>query len=83
MGPDDQLPPPTASEQSMKHAAADFRRHLPDLNTPRFITAHAQNAHEYAGSFKETQSPPWLYRLTKAWEELYTEPYKGVTNDGV
>ena len=63
-------------------AMAQFRRYLPDLNTPRFETAKKQDAYEYAATFKETHVPPWLYDLTKAWEKLYEEPFKGVTADG-
>lgn len=31
---------------------------------------------------QDNRRPPWLYDLTKVWEKLLTEPYKGVTNDG-
>ena len=31
---------------------------------------------------QDNRAPPWLYDLTKVWEKLLEEPYKGVTNDG-
>ncbi|KAF2403419.1 hypothetical protein EJ06DRAFT_504510 [Trichodelitschia bisporula] len=59
-----------------------FRAHLPDLNSPRFVTAREQSPYEYAAYFRANQRPPWLFALTQAWEELYTEPFKGITTDG-
>ncbi|TVY86998.1 hypothetical protein LAWI1_G006529 [Lachnellula willkommii] len=64
-------------------AAAPFRQYLPDLNTPRFQTGKDQDAYQYAEIFQKTQFPPWIYGLTKAWEKLLEEPYKGVTTDGL
>ncbi|TVY26825.1 hypothetical protein LHYA1_G004816 [Lachnellula hyalina] len=61
---------------------AAFRQYLPDLNTPRFQTAKDQDAYQYVEHFQKTKSPPWIYGLTKAWEKLLEEPYKGVTTDG-
>ncbi|OCL03721.1 hypothetical protein AOQ84DRAFT_325487 [Glonium stellatum] len=63
-------------------AEAGFRQHLPDLSSPRFTTAKQQDAYSYADAFNTKQNPPWLYSLTKAWQKLYEEPYKGVTSDG-
>jgi hypothetical protein len=31
---------------------------------------------------QDNRAPPWLYDLTKVWETLLDEPYKGITNDG-
>jgi hypothetical protein len=31
---------------------------------------------------QDNRAPPWLYDLTKVWEKLLAEPYKGVSNDG-
>jgi hypothetical protein len=31
---------------------------------------------------QDNRAPPWLHDLTKVWERLLAEPYKGVTNDG-
>jgi hypothetical protein len=59
-----------------------FRQYLPDLNSPRFQAAKDQEAYEYAETFQRNQVPPWLFNLTKAWEKLLEEPYKGVTADG-
>ena len=61
---------------------AVFRRYLPDLNQPRFITARDQDAYSYAATFNSKRLPPWLYDLTQTWQKLYEEPYKGVTTDG-
>lgn len=66
----------------LEKASAAFRKHLPDLNTPRFQEAKQQDAYSYAEAFQKNHVPPWLYNLTKAWEKLYEEPYKGVTSDG-
>lgn len=63
-------------------ASASFRQHLPDLSSPRFTTAKKQDAYSYADAFNAKQNPLWLYNLTRAWQRLYEEPYKGVTADG-
>lgn len=31
---------------------------------------------------QDNRAPPWLHDLTKVWEKLLEEPYKGLTNDG-
>lgn len=31
---------------------------------------------------QDNRRPPWLHDLTKVWEKLLDEPYKGVSNDG-
>lgn len=66
----------------LEKASAAFRQHLPDLNTPRFQEAKKQDAYSYSEAFQKNRVPPWLYDLTKAWEKLYAEPYKGITTDG-
>jgi len=68
------------------HAQTDtnsFRKHTPDLSLPRFQTAKVQNAYEYAHTFNSKQQPPWLYKLTQAWQQLYEQPYRGVSTDGM
>jgi hypothetical protein len=60
----------------------DFRRHLPDLNLPRFTTMKGQHATDYADAFKSTGQPPWLHGLYVHWRKLFEEPYHGITNDG-
>ncbi|KAH8599292.1 hypothetical protein B0O99DRAFT_565672 [Bisporella sp. PMI_857] len=70
------------SANDFQKAVAGFRKHLPDLNTPRFQIAKNQNAYEYAEAFQKTHVPPWLYALTQAWEELLKDPYVGVTTNG-
>jgi hypothetical protein len=71
-----------ARKSSFDQASAGFRAHLPDLSSLRFTTAAKQNIYEYAKCMQDNRAPPWLYDLTKIWEKLYEEPYKGVTNDG-
>ena len=63
--------------------ASAFRQHLPDLTSPRFTTSAQQSPYEYSGAFQKTGHPPWLYKLTKAWEQLLEEPFQGVTTDGM
>jgi hypothetical protein len=63
-------------------ASEEFRQHLPDLSTPRFTKAKEQNAYEYSKTFQTEKIPPWLFRLTQVWQNLYREPFKGITNDG-
>jgi hypothetical protein len=63
--------------------ASAFRQHLPDLTSPRFTISAQQSPYEYSEAFQKTQHPPWLYRLTKAWEDLLEEPFTGVTSDGI
>jgi hypothetical protein len=61
-----------------------YRRFLPDLNTPRFQTMKAQDAHEYAHDFIVTKNePPWIYALYRHWRTLFEQPFKGVTSDGM
>ncbi|PPJ52116.1 hypothetical protein CBER1_10400 [Cercospora berteroae] len=62
--------------------ASAFRQHLPDLTSPRFTTSAQQSPYEYSEAFQKTGHPPWLYKLTKAWEQLLKEPFQGVTADG-
>lgn len=71
-----------ARRNSFEEASVAFRRHLHDLSTPRFTTAAKQNVYEYAKDMQDNRRPPWLYDLTKVWEKLLAEPYKGVSNDG-
>jgi hypothetical protein len=70
------------SETEFQKSAAGFRKHLPDLDIPRFQIAKEQDAYEYADAFQQTHHPPWLFNLTQAWAELLEEPYTGVTTDG-
>ncbi|KFY51018.1 hypothetical protein V496_09010 [Pseudogymnoascus sp. VKM F-4515 (FW-2607)] len=65
-----------------ERGSAEFRKYIPDLNTPRFQTAKVQDCYQYAETFQESHNPPWLYNLTQAWQELLREPYKGLTTDG-
>ncbi|KAI9172764.1 hypothetical protein HJFPF1_02278 [Paramyrothecium foliicola] len=60
-----------------------YHQYLPDLGQDRFQVMQQQNAHEYASSFKEGGSPPWLHALYLHWRELFKEPFKGITNDGL
>ncbi|KAL1603157.1 hypothetical protein SLS59_004251 [Nothophoma quercina] len=71
-----------ARRNSFDEASVAFRQHLHDLSTPRFTTAAKQTVYEYAKDMQDNRRPPWLYDLTKVWEKLLAEPYKGVTNDG-
>lgn len=59
-----------------------FRQFLPDLSLPRFTTMQEQDAREYAKAFKESGQPPWLHALYMHWQDLFKEPYQGITNDG-
>lgn len=68
--------------QGREEESADFRKYLPDLSIPRFVTAKSQNPYEYSKFFQDNQAPPWLFALTKAWEKLLEEPFKGVTSTG-
>jgi len=70
------------AETNFEKSVAGFRQHVPDLDTPRFQVAKGQNAYQYSEAFQKTHHPPWLYRLTQAWEKLLDQPYKGVTTDG-
>ncbi|KAK0388746.1 hypothetical protein NLU13_4989 [Sarocladium strictum] len=60
-----------------------FRAFLPDLSQPRFVALQKQDAHEYAEEFKKKGQPPWLHALYLKWLDLYKEPFKGITTDGV
>lgn len=71
-----------ARRTSFDEASVAFRQHLHDLSTPRFTTAAKQTPYEYAKDMQDNRRPPWLYDLTKVWEQLLAEPYKGVSNDG-
>jgi hypothetical protein len=71
-----------ARRNSFDEASAGFRSHLPDLTSSRFTSAAKQNIYEYVKSMQDNRAPPWLHDLTKVWEKLLEEPYKGVTHDG-
>ena len=71
-----------AHRNSFEDASAGFRAHLPDLSSSRFTTAANQNVYEYVKDMQDNRAPPWLYDLTKVWETLLEEPYKGITNYG-
>lgn len=70
------------TEGGVPIGGAVFRKYLPDLSQPRFVTAKDQDAYSYAETFNSKQLPPWLYNLTQTWQKLLEEPYKGVTADG-
>lgn len=76
------MSPQLQRKSSLESASAAFRAHLPDLSTPRFTIAGKQDVYEYAKFFQDNHAPPWLFKLTEAWVNLYQEPFKGVTNDG-
>lgn len=69
--------------QTDNMAPSAFRQYLPDLNQPRFQISKTQSPYEYVEAFQRNQAPPWIYNLTRAWESLLEEPYKGVTSDGM
>lgn len=60
-----------------------FRKHLPDLKLSRFIDMQKQSSHEYAEAFKTMRQPPWLHALFLHWRDLFSEPYQGITSDGM
>lgn len=65
-----------------KHGSG-FRQFLPDLSIPRFTVMQQQDAHVYAEDFKENGRPPWLHALYLHWKKLFTQPFKGITTDGM
>ncbi|RMZ85905.1 hypothetical protein DV736_g6541, partial [Chaetothyriales sp. CBS 134916] len=66
----------------MTARTSDFRTHLPDLDSERFLNAREQDPYSYADAFKAQQQPPWLYNLSKTWESLLVEPFYGLTTNG-
>ncbi|KAI1099140.1 hypothetical protein F4804DRAFT_93793 [Jackrogersella minutella] len=60
----------------------NFRKFLPDLDTPRFQAIAKNDPYGHAKELLEHHRPPWLYGLYVHWRKLLEEPYKGVTNDG-
>lgn len=71
-----------APPMEVKLPESEYRKHLPELNVPRFQIMHKQNAHEYVDGFKQGGNPPWLHALYMHWLELLKEPFRGVTSDG-
>ncbi|KAK5072599.1 hypothetical protein LTR64_004926 [Lithohypha guttulata] len=69
-------------EQTTQFPESAYRKHLPDLDIPRFQIMHKQNAHQYADAFKQHGHPPWLHALYMHWLSLLKEPFRGVTTDG-
>ncbi|KFG80081.1 hypothetical protein MANI_019538 [Metarhizium anisopliae] len=61
---------------------SSFRAHLPDLNTDRLTAMREQDCHQYAVAFKEKKNPPWLHALYEHWQDLLSEPFKGITANG-
>jgi hypothetical protein len=70
------------SVSTFKKASAEYRKHLPDLSIDRFTKAKDQDPYEYSDTFQTHRHPPWLFDLTQTWQNLYQEPFKGITNDG-
>jgi hypothetical protein len=60
-----------------------YREYLPDLSIPRFTTMKQQDANVYAADFKENGRPPWIHALWLHWRKLLSEPFRGVTSDGI
>lgn len=71
-----------AQQDGVASPSGEYRKHLPDLNVPRFQAMKQQDAHEYAHEFKTKHNPPWLHALYMYWRSLLAEPFKGVTSDG-
>jgi len=71
-----------AEHNGLTFRSGEYRKHLPNLNVPRFQMMKKQNAHEYVHDFKTNHAPPWLYALYEHWRSLLAEPFKGVTSDG-
>jgi len=71
-----------AEHDGLTFRSGEYRKHLPNLNVPRFQMMKKQNAHEYVHDFKTNHAPPWLYALYEHWRTLLAEPLKGVTSDG-
>ncbi|KAI1110476.1 hypothetical protein F5Y14DRAFT_428891 [Nemania sp. NC0429] len=72
-----------ASPTDQDPQQSDFRRYLPDLTTPRFVTLAGNDARGHAKELVENQAPPWLHGLYTHWLKLLQEPFKGITNDGI
>lgn len=72
------IPPPGTSI----HRSGEFRKFLPDLNTPRFEALKVATAQDHVNAFLEKHNPPWLFQLWEHWRRLYQEPFRGVTTDG-
>ncbi|KAI1372682.1 hypothetical protein F4677DRAFT_245518 [Hypoxylon crocopeplum] len=68
------------AKQDAQHS--DFRKYLPDLNTPRFQAIAQNDAYGHAKELLDHHRPPWLYGLYAHWRNLFQEPFRGVTNDG-
>jgi hypothetical protein len=73
----------TNSQTMAESESVTFRNYLPDLTKPRFTALQQQDAYEYAAAFKDHGQPPWLHGLWVHWRELFVEPYRGITNNGV
>ena len=67
---------------SSTKGSSQFRKHLPDLSTPRFQALKNNDAYGHVEDFLQNQNPPWLYGLYQHWRELFKVPFKGVTSDG-
>jgi hypothetical protein len=74
-----------SSEQlaQLQEPTGEYRQYLPDLSLKRFQVMRGQDAHEYAHAFKTRRQPPWLHALYMHWLDLFQEPFKGVTTDGM
>ncbi|KAI0898580.1 hypothetical protein F4806DRAFT_365771 [Annulohypoxylon nitens] len=70
----------STEKQDAQHG--EFRKYLPDLDTPRFHAIAKNDAYGHAKELLEHHRPPWLYGLYVHWRKLFDEPFKGVTNDG-
>lgn len=73
----------TANPGTSINKPGQFRKYLPDLDSPRFQTLKTSSAQDHVDRFHETSNPPWLHALYEYWRRLYAEPYRGVSNDGM
>ncbi|WAO96078.1 Hypothetical protein NCS54_01373900 [Fusarium falciforme] len=58
---------------------AGFRNYIPPKDAPRSKELAASDTYQWA---KLRCSEPFMVGWMKAWEELYHQPYKGITVDG-
>ncbi len=59
---------------------ADFRPFVPTLDYPRVAAMHGRDADQHAAAAMANPVPRAL--LIDPWEQLYNEPFRGITTDG-
>ncbi|KZM77096.1 DUF3500 domain-containing protein [Cellulosimicrobium cellulans] len=70
----------TGREEVVTLTGEDYRAHVPDRDDPDVAQWRGLDYEEFSARKRE---PGFVQQLLASWQELYDEPFVGVTSDGV